>query len=730
MLTIDLTHEDLRLSFQRPDRSGYYFTSWVRLGQRWIPAANWPNTLVSGSLALAPKEIVRDAVGWRLQGTGHGMGVDGAMVGYEWEGTIIPAPAGGMTVEAQVSLPAPLSGPPALILWLGPLSTIKDRQALTWRRTFLGGPTRNSQGLPGNDLPALYFYDPLTQVETILVYDGRMLTWAPNRLLMLQCRELFEYDPTSRYGVGLIGASEPLHAGQHRFRWQFWQRAADAPLDQWEAVRRLTQTLGTLLDGQGERPQGATCWERFAAGTLRDLQNPEEAWIEVSTSRGPQLGLRAYVRNTPQFHESTSDQFELMTVADVLAPLLLYIKLHPEAAAKRFAEALALSLPGFHHPHLHFIGNRYPADVRDRLTDLWYFFENGLIKLSWIALIRGEATLKQIFLDGLHGAAALARRTQRHFPLFADFGGVDGPVAIGAATNYSAAGLYAFGMLLGAEISGEPSYREEARQALIALRYLPIELLSHEPQQLAFAAAAAALLSEQGDREMTELADLLVRTQLRMAYWQEDPHALQQGYRLRGLFQACASLLYPAFKEEVEAILPWVVLLRRGVGPTELMLKFMNLGRQHSFFFFDPCLPKGLARSPCPFIPYENLGTSELPATGQMGKEIYGAGEVFWLYLLFEALGRADDPAIMTIYLDLLEPVTLTGFPPPRRRFLLYNPTPDSRDFLLQIPHLPVGHYRIAPDGHHVDAVKLANGITLRLDAGMWREIELIPEAL
>jgi hypothetical protein len=53
-----------------------------------------------------------------------------------------------------------------------------------------------------------------------------------------------------------------------------------------------------------------------------------------------------------------------------------------------------------------------------------------------------------------------------------------------------------------------------------------------------------------------------------------------------------------------------------------------------------------------PFIPYENLRTLELGGrAGVVGKEIYGSGEVVWLYLMFEALGKTSDRELMLVNL-------------------------------------------------------------------------------
>jgi hypothetical protein len=84
------------------------------------------------------------------------------------------------------------------------------------------------------------------------------------------------------------------------------------------------------------------------------------------------------------------------------------------------------------------------------------------------------------------------------------------------------------------------------------LQFLP--QLPAIPQQLGFAAAAAALVYEQTREPVAALwaVDFLA-TQLRMVYWDDRS---PRGEPLVGMFQACASLLYPAFKENVEALLP------------------------------------------------------------------------------------------------------------------------------------------------------------------------------
>ena len=101
-----------------------------------------------------------------------------------------------------------------------------------------------------------------------------------------------------------------------------------------------------------------------------------------------------------------------------------------------------------------------------------------------------------------------------------------------------------------------------------------------------------------------------------------------------------------------------------------------------------------------PFIPFENLGTLELNGqTGNVGKEIYGAGESLWMYLMFEALGHVSDRELMLVNLDLLDISDARAFPANRLNFILYNPTPEKRSASVSIPPSNGKSVRLSENG-------------------------------
>jgi hypothetical protein len=117
----------------------------------------------------------------------------------------------------------------------------------------------------------------------------------------------------------------------------------------------------------------------------------------------------------------------------------------------------------------------------------------------------------------------------------------------------------------------------------------------------------------------------------------------------------------------------------------EGLLPILDQQRRNNFYYFDACHEAAAKLSP--FIPYENLGTLELGGrTGVVGKEIYGTGEVLWLYLMFEALGTTGDRELMLVNLDLLDALDPQQFPPRALNFVLFNPTDSTRTAEVSIP--------------------------------------------
>lgn len=602
---------------------------------------------------------------------GIGLTIGGAEESHKWE-TVLRPEANGWWVETTLTVKTRVDINPSMVLWLGTLDQMDDRQSHTWRQTILRGPTANQQGLGGNDLPACYLHDFERGIETICYYPADAFTWVPGRFHHFAAKEIFQYHPTARYGLGLLlnGPEEtlPFEPGTYTLRWWFTQARRVGMATTWEAQRAMLDAITPLLDLM---PRGeAISWPDLAERTLEDLYH-EACW---TTAEGV-TGLRAYVLGSSAVARDEQRGFELMTQLDVLWPLLMWRDSTGSTKADEIIERLRATLPHFDRPANNYVANSFPPRRSDTRMDTWYFLENALIKLPWVAYLTGDETLKTMFRSAMVGAKTLAQNTGYVFPLFAD--AVDWQPR-GSLLNVGVGGLYAAGCVLAAQLLGQPAYYTEAATALNIMYNLPPHMLTHEPQQLTFAAAAARMLAVNGyGAKWRTVAGDFVRLSLRMGYWADDPSV--EYYDARGMFQACASLGYPAYKENVETLLAWPELLNDDVRqlPGELMAAFANLQRVHNMWFFDPYLPGRMRRGPCQHVPYEDLATAEFPHTAKLGKELYGAGEVFWSALLFNRYGTKH-PDIMVMALDV-PCLTLRRMKSRSPRLLLYNPTPSSR---------------------------------------------------
>jgi hypothetical protein len=583
----------------------------------------------------------------------------------------------GILVTLELSVLQPIVFNPSVILWLGTLDNLDDRQAHTWRSAILRAPTHNQQGLGGNDLPAGYHYDHAQGIETFFYVDASTLGWTPHRFYELAVREVSEYEPAPRYGFGLVRAVPQTHQallpGEYRLRWWFAQRPRTVPPSPWEAQQQLISMISPLLDDVPALLPDAPAWDAMARLALDDLHH-EACWTTGDAPRG----LRAYVRGSSRVARDEQHGFELMTQLDVLWPLLLWGQVTGSEAAAALADRLAALLPLYDRPALHYVANAYPPQAADSFMDTWYFLENALIKLPWAAYLTGSEPLRMMFLRARDGAETLARHTHGMMPLFADASDW-GPRQ--SVLNVGVGGLYAAGCVLAAQLDPGRSahYLAEAGRALALCLSLPPHMLTHEPQQLAFAAAAASYLAQHSpDHAWATRAADFVNLSLRMGYWARDSR--ETFYDGRGMFQACASLCYPAYKENVETLLAWPELLAGDTAalPVRLMAAWANLQRCHNYAFFDAWLPREHHTPFGRWIPHENVATHELSHSATFGKELYGTGEVFWSALMFDTMGYTSDDDILCLSLEV-PCLTLRWMPPSGTRFLLYNPTARQR---------------------------------------------------
>ena len=234
----------------------------------------------------------------------------------------------------RIDLAGPLLNRRRSSCGLAMVPTMADRQTHSFRRTFVAGPVRSTQGLAGNSVPAAYLFDPVTGLETILHVDAGRWPGRPVACWRWSC----ESCSTTVHRRGTA-------SGSCRPRVSVPGRAARLPLAALaEPPRRRTRQLagecparrhpgGRLRRrGTASRP-GRDLGAGGRRGASDDLLDADQSQVSLSAGGEDVLGLRAYVRDATHYYDRRRDHVELMTVADVVPPLLLYLRLHPDAEA-------------------------------------------------------------------------------------------------------------------------------------------------------------------------------------------------------------------------------------------------------------------------------------------------------------------------------------------------------------------------------------------------------------
>ncbi|HUT45138.1 MAG TPA: hypothetical protein VMX36_02590 [Sedimentisphaerales bacterium] len=508
---------------------------------------------------------------------------------------------------------------------LGRMSPLHFVQYQQWHDVLIAGPTRNVVGTQGNDFPGLYYYDPNTRKEHVIMVDGQV-DWSCSIL----SRRLLKYGEHEwRLVLGLfsdknLGKNVELkHWAQIRpLPPRTKPDTRDAMPDQWEALTTLISKSFDLLPLP--EPGKAYDWVRTAEWCLETLNK-----IKVKQKRqGKNMYtfFRTFRSSSSTYgrvceREWTSEfkgTAELICQAGLSSSILAYCSKKPKYASEfqKLGMELTSILEHFYDPETGFFQNTFPPrgdEWERRVVDTWYAFHN-LYHVMRVASLASIRSLSEMSIKAVDRAIRFVRACNYHIPLFAKMD-LDEPApakedgkVIGFAMNPSVLGMYARCLVLASTLrpSSKVEYYAEAELALEYLRRYPLNQLHHQTVQLAWAASAAHSLDKKTWR------DDFTRCLLLNCY-RTPEHA--------GLFQGCAGLMYPSFKETVEAVELWSEWLEE--SPEELhMAQILRLVLEKSLRFM-------VSKTDLRGLPQEGLATLEQPKASKIGIAIYAAPQVF-----------------------------------------------------------------------------------------------------
>jgi hypothetical protein len=499
---------------------------------------------------------------------------------------------------------------------MDPLRFVQYQQ---WHDLLLAGPTRSVVGTLGNDFPGLYYYDPRQRVEYVLMFDGP-IDW---RTCALDRRVVVCADGKPHLLVGLFGdrkldKSILVKVFEQKRQFLGGQETGDrdAMPNQWEALEILTRESFKLLPmPKAGEPYD---WVTTAPQCLATLN--ERGRESVLDGNKFLVFFQTFESGTSTYEQVPSKEYnrtaELISQAGLASSLLSYAEGKPSHGDvyREYGLILERTLNYFYGPETELFNNTYPPRGEEwtrAVVDTWYPIHN-LFHVLRAARLAPDKELQGLAHKAVNRAVSFVHACNYQIPLFAKLskaneqGSKTDAGVIGFALNPSVLGMYA--MLLVEAATAYPedadTYRGEAIDALRNLHRWPIHQLFHQTIQLSWAAWASHRLGK------PQWRDDFVRCLLLSCYRQGE-HA--------GLFQGCAGLMYPTFRETVEAVTPWIEFMD---DLPELPLReILDQVFDKARHFLSPA-----PHSP---LPQEGLATIEQPLAGNIGIAIYAAPQLF-----------------------------------------------------------------------------------------------------
>ena len=240
---------------------------------------------------------------------------------------------------------------------------------------------------------------------------------------------------------------------------------------------------------------------------------------------------------------------------------------------------------------------------------------------------------------------------------------------------------------------------------------------------------------ETGEEELLTLAEKVMQGLYHFYYYGNDPYIT---FGSGGMGLACSSEHWEAFMEFGQGL--W---LASGILEYSADKEVLDLyaSAYYAGLWFFPVNLGGISThsnanfyewAESQYVPYEfgggRLNDPALSAGDQsiyrMTKEIYGAGELFNLHMLFEAYGKPTNRLVLAFSpTAVAQRASDTA-----QSFRLYNASSSAQTTALLLRGFAEGTYTITKDGQSfmtVTSAQMRNGITLELAAGetVWLEV-------
>jgi len=381
-------------------------------------------------------------------------------------------------------------------------------------------------------------------------------------------------------------------------------------------------------------------WPEIVDKGLKDLTESPGCWSQLDGHHY----FNAYISDydTPP---------EIMVQLAVLLPLVDYAEW--SGAELDVMEKIKEGLPSFYDEKLGTVMRWHPKaadqlkgeeEQKEPLTmDSWYL-HHPLLNLSRLAL-KGDDMAKKLFLDSLGFAIKVAHHFNYQWPVFYKMDTLEvikAETQPGKGGEKDTPGLYAHVMLQAWELTGDRKYLAEAEKAAMKLSGLGFNLF-YQANNTSFSAGALLRL-----HKITKKQVYLDLSYLCLANIFKNVHLWDCNYGFGKNFPSFFALFplndapYTAVYEEQEVFCALHDYLRHGedleIDPDVRLLvaEYIRFLVERAVYYYPTMLPAEMLQDkpkigevdPKLWIALEDLHDG-WEACGQVGQEVYGAGNAF-----------------------------------------------------------------------------------------------------
>ena len=604
--------------------------------------------------------------------------------------------------------------------------------------------------------PATYLYTD--GMESGIYFDMTPMTWysmkdGVQRFKVSQARTI---ERDGKTGIGLdirkdLMPGAKIKKGNMVIDFYLFGNGDVSKPTKLNALNKLVENFGTTLPSSAPWPvnyvdEGKTTYKDYVQKITKNLLVDGVTYKALSTKsmNGTTIGwtdgpvftdrLIDRILHRPGYalncsptgnNGSTSIYGDWNCNANTIIPWIAYNRINTNPLHKRFLKFGLDSMNLYYDREAKLIRS-FEATPSYSGTGLEFIFQNFFFHHStlWASNMVEQAdfdpSLNGKFLMSTQGLMTLAKNVDYVFPQLWDVSTMSAGKSIdekelGVTREVWGGAAYAYNMCLAYDQTGNKTYLEEAKKAIVKLftnmsfyandlkqkLYTdPYDFPINEVSTAPWGVAACQLLYRYtGDTAYLTYSKDIRNMTLRLMNWYESALAddpIDQSIAGLGLVHAFSKTDTTCTWENIMTYMPMITEFKNlEVAPDSTMLKIYNIFRANAFYFMGPTwnpetvpTAKRYTSGPAGYLAVEDYYSAETPTPmGNFGPNTYMSNGPMYCYLMYEAYAEASDRDVMAMNLDIVDAQQkmVNGV---ERNFIFYNGAEATKSFKMNFKDL------------------------------------------